>query len=79
MKLRKVIFWLHLLTGTMAGSVILVMAVSGALLALEPQIVEWSERDLRAVPAPAADAKQVDLDTIVAERAARAPRAGPPW
>lgn len=67
MKLRKVIFWLHLLAGTMAGSVILLMAVSGALLAFEPQIVEWSERELCAVPAPAVDAKPVDLDTIVAE------------
>ena len=53
MKLRKVIFWLHLLTGTMAGSVILVMAVSGALLAFEPQIVEWSERELSRGPGAA--------------------------
>jgi uncharacterized iron-regulated membrane protein len=77
MKLRKVIFWLHLLTGTMAGSVILVMAVSGALLAFEPQIVEWSERELRVVPAPAADAKRVDLDTIVAEARGAHPEGRP--
>ena len=33
MTLRTVVFWLHLLTGTLAGTVIFVMAVSGALLA----------------------------------------------
>jgi uncharacterized iron-regulated membrane protein len=77
MTLRRVIFWLHLLTGTMAGSVILVMAVSGALLAFEPQIVEWSERELRAVPAPAADAKRVDLDAIVAEARSAHPEGRP--
>jgi uncharacterized iron-regulated membrane protein len=65
-KLRTVVFWLHLLTGTIAGAVILVMAVSGALLAFEPQLVEWAERDLRTVPPPRGDAKPLDLDRIVA-------------
>jgi uncharacterized iron-regulated membrane protein len=65
-KLRAVVFWLHLLTGTTAGAVILVMALTGALLTFEPQIVEWAERDLRAVSSRPADAKRLDLDTIVA-------------
>jgi uncharacterized iron-regulated membrane protein len=67
MMLRTVVFWLHLLTGALAGAVILVMAVSGALLAFGPQIVAWSERGLRTVPAPPTGAQPVDLDTIVAQ------------
>lgn len=72
MKLRTVVFWLHLATGTTASAVILVMAVSGALLAFEPQLVEWSERDLHTV-SPPPDAKRLDLDAIVAAALAARP------
>ena len=65
MKLRTVVFWLHLATGTAAGVLILVMAVTGALLAFAPQLADWSERDLRTVAPPAPDAKRLDLDALV--------------
>jgi uncharacterized iron-regulated membrane protein len=67
MTLRKAVFWLHLLTGTIAGAVILVMAATGALLAFEPQLVEWAERELRIVPSPAADGRRIELDALVSE------------
>src|SRR5262249_54056808 len=44
MKARTVVFWLHLITGTTAGAVILVMAATGVLLTFAPQMVEWAER-----------------------------------
>jgi uncharacterized iron-regulated membrane protein len=50
MRLRKIVFWLHLTTGIIVGSVVLVMAVTGVLLAFERQITEWVDRDLRVVP-----------------------------
>ncbi len=66
MSARTVVFWLHLLTGTTVGALILVMALTGALLTFEPQLVRWAERDLRTVPAPPAEAKRLDLDTLLA-------------
>ena len=42
--LRRLVFWIHLFTGLTAGVVILVMCVSGVLLAFEPQIVDYAER-----------------------------------
>jgi uncharacterized iron-regulated membrane protein len=49
MKLRKFIFWIHLPIGIAAGAVILNMALSGVLLAFEPQIVDFAERHIRNV------------------------------
>jgi uncharacterized iron-regulated membrane protein len=47
MSLRTLVFWLHLLVGVIAGAVILFMSVTGVILAFEPQITEWLERDRR--------------------------------
>ena len=46
MKLRPFIFWPHLIAGVLAGVVILIMCVTGALLAYEKQIIEWLEPDI---------------------------------
>src|SRR5688572_1120908 len=46
---RKVIFWTHLSAGATAGVVIFIMCVTGALLAFERQIIEYSERGERYV------------------------------
>ena len=66
MKLRKIIFWLHLTAGVVAGTVILVMSVTGVLLAFERQIVAFAEGDTRTVTPPASDAPRLSLDTLVA-------------
>jgi uncharacterized iron-regulated membrane protein len=50
--LRTLVFWLHLLVGVIAGAVILFMSVTGVILAFEPQITEWLERDRRIVTPP---------------------------
>jgi uncharacterized iron-regulated membrane protein len=49
MVLRRVFFWTHLAAGAIAGVVILLMSVTGAALALKPQITNWVERDVRWV------------------------------
>jgi uncharacterized iron-regulated membrane protein len=64
--LRKTVFWLHLLTGVVAGAVVLFMSVTGVLLAFEPQLAAFSERDRRSVPAPAPAARRLSLDALVA-------------
>lgn len=45
MTLRRILFWIHLSTGTIASLVILVMSATGILLAYERQITEWADRD----------------------------------
>ena len=64
--LRRLVFWIHLLTGLTAGVVILVICVSGVLLAFEPQIVDYAERHLCTVSPPTADARRLPIDVLVA-------------
>jgi uncharacterized iron-regulated membrane protein len=66
--LRKLFFWIHLIAGVTAGLVILIMSVTGVLLAFERQIVGWAERDLRATESQASG-KPFPLSTIVAAAA----------
>jgi uncharacterized iron-regulated membrane protein len=51
---RRLIFWMHLVTGLVAGLVIAIMGGTGAVLAFEDDIVAWAERDAREVDVPAA-------------------------
>lgn len=41
--MRIFIFWLHLIVGSVAGVVILIMSATGVLLTYERQIVEWAD------------------------------------
>ncbi|HJQ71701.1 MAG TPA: PepSY-associated TM helix domain-containing protein [Blastocatellia bacterium] len=53
-RLRKIIFWCHLPVGVIAGIIILIMSVTGVLLAYEKQIIAWADsrncRDVAAGP-----------------------------
>ncbi len=49
--LRKVLFWCHFAAGTAAGAVILLLCVTGAVLAFQPQVLRFLERSARAIPA----------------------------
>lgn len=46
---RAFLFWCHLIAGIVAGIVILIMSVTGALLSFQPQIEEFAEREARYV------------------------------
>jgi uncharacterized iron-regulated membrane protein len=50
MMFRKVVFWLHLITGIAAGIVILIMSLTGVLLTYEKQIIAWADREYLQVP-----------------------------
>lgn len=68
---RKIIFWTHLITALLAGVIIFVMSVTGALLSFERQMIEYSERDARYVQAPAGTERlspQRILDDLKAAR-----------
>lgn len=75
--LRRIIFWLHLTTGIVAGLVIGLMAFTGVLLSFERQITAWAERDVRVVPPPAATATRLDLDRLMAQARRAVPEGRP--
>ena len=47
MKLRRILFWIHLSAGVLAGIVVLIMSLTGVLLAYKQQISRWASRDYR--------------------------------
>ena len=66
-KLRKIIFWCHLPVGAIAGIVILIMCVTGVLLAYEKQITSWADtRGYRSAP-PSPGAQRLPVETLIAK------------
>jgi uncharacterized iron-regulated membrane protein len=65
-RFRKVIFWCHLLAGTTAGIIILVMSVTGVLLTYERQIIAWADTRGLQVAQPAPGASRLPVETLVA-------------
>ena len=70
---RKVIFWLHLIGGITTGLVILVMSVTGLLLAWERQMTEAA--DVPAVSAPASGQARLTVEELLAKVPAAKPGA----
>ncbi len=76
MTIRSFIFWLHLAAGVVAGTVVLVMSVTGVLLTYEKQMVAWAERSpLAAAPTP--DAPRLPLEALMARVREARPSATP--
>lgn len=72
---RRILFWCHLTTGLAAGSVVLVMAVTGVLLTYQRQIEAWT--DIRAYGSdPGSSARRLPADALVG--AVRAANPGVP-
>ena len=59
---RATLFWAHLVTGVVAGAVVLIMSATGVLLTYERQMTAWAAG---AVTVPAG-ATRLPLDTLVA-------------
>ena len=66
-RLRRLIFWIHLPAGVTAGLVILVLCVTGALLACQTAAVAWAERGWRSRP-PSSGAAHLGVEGLI-ERA----------
>lgn len=69
-RLRRLLFWLHLAAGVAAGLVIVVMSLTGVLLAFERQVVAWAD-GCRVTPP--AQARRLPVEAL----AARARQARP--
>jgi uncharacterized iron-regulated membrane protein len=65
--LRRVIFWCHLVAGATAGVVILIMSVTGVLLAYERQVTRWADTRGYVVERPAPDTPRLPLETLLAK------------
>src|SRR5262245_41083110 len=65
-RFRKVIFWCHLSAGVIAGLVILIMSVTGALLAFQPQIERFADRKVRTVEPPTPEAERLGAQELFA-------------
>jgi len=48
---RRFLFGIHLTAGSAAGLVILVMSVTGVVLAYKRQIIQWANRGFQSQPA----------------------------
>ena len=73
--IRRAVFWTHLLLGVVGGVVILVLSVTGALLAFQRQITAFAERDVRRLATPAAAPVSLErlVERVQSERPAAAP------
>jgi uncharacterized iron-regulated membrane protein len=65
-QLRRVIFWCHLVAGAAAGIVILIMSVTGVLLAYEKQMTRWADTRDYKVARPSPDAARLPVETLLA-------------
>lgn len=71
-RFRKIIFWIHLALGVVAVIPILIMSVTGILIAFESEILDFIDRDaLRADTSAAAE--KAPLEELLAEAAERYP------
>jgi uncharacterized iron-regulated membrane protein len=77
MKFRRVLFWIHLTAGVVAGLVILVMSVTGALLTFQQSVLRAVERPQRYVDVPEPAAPRVPLETVLANVRGALPGAEP--
>lgn len=64
-RLRKIIFWCHLPVGAIAGVVILIMCVTGVLLAYEKQITLWADTHAYKSAPPSAEARHLPVATLI--------------
>ncbi len=72
-RFRKVIFWCHLTAGVFAGIVVLVMSVTGVLLAYERQIIRWANTRDYQVTQASEDAARLPVATLIANARATKP------
>jgi uncharacterized iron-regulated membrane protein len=73
---RTVLFWLHLVTGAVAGAVILLMCVTGVALTYEKQMLEWADRRSESVPL-SPEARPLSPETLLASAVAAEAGAAP--
>ncbi|KAF0094710.1 MAG: PepSY-associated TM helix domain-containing protein [Puniceicoccaceae bacterium 5H] len=64
MSFRKLLFWIHLVAGIISGIVIAIMSFTGAVLAFETELVDWSQRAQAHVEVPE-NAERLTADELL--------------
>lgn len=62
--MRKTLFWIHLVAGLVCAIPLLVVAFTGVLLSVEPQVIDVVERDMLRVE-PRVASVPISLDSVV--------------
>lgn len=62
---RRFLFWIHLTAGSVAGLVILIMSVTGVLLAYKRQVINWADHGFQSQLGPGA--QRLPLDELLAK------------
>jgi len=65
MTVRKTFYWFHLSLGLVAGLFIGLMALTGAALSFEKELINWAERDTLQVAQPGPEAARLDLGELI--------------
>jgi uncharacterized iron-regulated membrane protein len=65
-RFRQLIFWCHLVTGTLAGLVVLIMSVTGVLLAYQRQITNWADTRSYKIAPPANAEAPLTVEKLLA-------------
>jgi len=73
---RKIIFWIHLTCGVVAGIFIFLMCVTGAMLSFQANILKYAESEMRFVTPPETGQK-LSIQEIVAKVLEAKPNAKP--
>ncbi|HQU84014.1 MAG TPA: PepSY-associated TM helix domain-containing protein [Pyrinomonadaceae bacterium] len=74
---RKILFWLHLISGVTAGIFIFIMCVTGALLSFEKNIVNFAERGMNTVSVPSENAQRLSVNELINKVIEAKPNAKP--
>src|SRR5262245_30428957 len=72
---RKVLFWSHLTAGVIAGLIILIMSITGALLTYERQITYWADTRNYHLAPPSPGAARLSVETLLAKASETQPGA----
>ena len=73
--LRNIIFWCHLPAGVIAGAIILIMSVTGTLLAFERQITFWADTRSYHVAPLSSQTSHLPVETLLSKVAEKQPGA----
>lgn len=65
MKLRSIIFWAHLAIGLVVGSIVLLMSITGILMAFERQLIDVAESGYRSAIAASAKGTRLAPSVLV--------------
>ena len=69
--MRKILFWSHLIAGSTAALIILIMSVTGVLLMYERQMVAWADRGFKSAPSATKLSPEALLNAVAEQESSK--------